>query len=675
MKLPLSAIKKFIDIDLSPNELSKRLTLSGLEVDSFEEVGNDVIFEISLTPNLSHCFSVMGVARELAAALDLKVKYPTISFSEKGDENPVKVTVLDKMGCPRYACRVIRDVRMGPSPEWLQNFLTACDMRPINIIVDITNYVLMEMGHPLHAFDFDTLNEIIVKKAQGDETFLALDGNEYRLTADDLMICDQNRPVAIAGVMGGSDSEVKETTRNILLESAYFHPSTVRKTSKRLGILTEASRRFERGCDPNNVLNALNRATQLIEELANGKVCNGFVDVKENEFPKKVITCRLSRINQLLGTQLSLSEVESLFKRLEMSSKWDGMDVFTVSVPTYRVDIQAEIDLIEEAARIFGYDNIPKKGARFQSSLLPNAPIFDFEREVRNRLLGTGLQEFLTCDLIGPTLLNIVQLSMLQEVKVLNPTSIEQSVLRTSLLPGFLQLVKYNIDHQSFDVSGFEIGRIHFKENDSYREQSMMGVILTGLSRPHHWDRKPKEFDFFDLKGMIENLFQELRTSTPVYKKGAFSVFHPGRQASIFIDDVEVGSFGEIHPAIMRRLDVNQRIYFAEIDLHLLLEKRKPEPKMVPLSVLPSSGRDLTLTLKNEISNDEIIDVIRSLNSNYLEKVSLLDVYKSEKIGNENKNVTFHFVYRDNKKTLAQETVEAEHARIITELESRFCRR
>ncbi len=661
-----------------------------IEFDERMQVGTDLaemygdhVFEIGLTPNLGHCASAMGVSRELFAATDAKLTPPLIYVKEeKGDPIAINtsVDVVDTEKCQRYTCRLIKGVTIGPSPEWLQKRLLACDMRPVNNVVDVTNYVLMEFGHPLHAFDFDEVSgrKIIVRHAVEGELFKTLDDKERILSEEDLLICDQNKPLAIAGVMGGSNSEVKETTRNILLESAYFLPSAIRRTSKRLMLQTEASKRFERGCDPNQLIRVLDRAAMLIQEIAGGTVCEGVIDIKLREFPEKILTCRLSRINATLGTHISVSEVENSLRKLEMACQWDGNDTFTVTVPTYRVDVQAEIDLIEEVARIFGYDNIPKKSPKYGGSQIANPSIFILEREVRQRLLSEGLQEFLTCDLIGPTLLNIVQETLLPEemvVKVLNPTSIEQSILRTSLLPGLLELVKYNYDHQNQDISGFEIGRVHFKEGDDYKEQYVAAFVFTGMQRPRHWDRKPKEVDIFDLKGVIENMLSELAIDNYEFKNTKHTFFHPGRQASINVGGINIGSMGEVHPAIMRRLDVPQRLYFAEIDLHPLIKLRPKKQMYKDLHIYPSSARDLTLTLNDDVAIGDVLQDIKKLPLKYLEDASLIDIYKGEKIGKEHKNVTFRFVYRDNKKTIAQEAVDVEHARIISELESRYSRR
>lgn len=644
------------------------------------EIYGDTIFEISLTPNLNHCSNVIGVARELAAATEKEIAYPDYKVVEESSEtvdSTASVEVKDFIKCPRYACRVIKGIKVGPSPDWLQKKLIACDQRPVNNVVDITNFVLLEMGHPLHAFDYDLIegHTIVVRAAEEGEKFITLDEKERTLTTDDLLICDQNKPVAVAGVMGGANSEVHDGTVNVLLESAYFEATGIRRTSKRLNLQTEASRRFERGADPNQVLIALDRAANLIQEICGGQVCKGVIDVKENEFPAKIVKCRLPRINDVLGTQLGMSEVENIFIRLGFIVEWNGKDTFTLTVPTYRVDINEEIDLVEEVARVYGFDNIPKPHARYSSSRMPHAPIFLFEREVRNRLMSEGLQELLTCDLIGPKILEVIGGPVMPDdnvVKVLNPTSIEQSVLRTSLLPGLLQVAKHNYDNECQNVSGFEIGRIHFRDGDLFKEQSMAGILLMGEKAPQYWDNKDADVDFFDLKGVVETLFNETGVRKFEIRNQKVKHFHPGRQGSLFVEELEVGTIGEVHPAILRRLDLPQKVYYAEIDLHNLFRVRNTEHQYTPIPVYPASDRDLTITLDEATPIQEIIDKLYAVKSRLLEKVYLIDIFRGEKIGEGRKNVTLRFIYRNVKRTVSQEAVDAEHARITSQIESRI---
>lgn len=639
---------------------------------SLKDLYSDSIFEISLTPNLAHCFSVFGIARELSAVAGAPLKQPKFEIKETGNaiEDDIRLTIRDAEACPRYACRMIKDVKVAPSPDWLKTRLEQAGLRSVNNVVDATNYVLLELGHPLHAFDYDQIDgkQVIVRKAEEGEKLTTLDGKERILTKDDLVICDNAKPLALAGVMGGENSEVTEKTQNILLESAYFDPVTIRKTSKRFGIQSDASKRFERGTDPNNIIQALNRAAMLIVQLAGGAISTHFIDATEKEFPEAMISCRLDRVNQLLGLSLSQGELESIFQRLGFQYFWEAQNVLKVCVPTYRVDIKKEIDLIEEVARLYGYDNIPRRNSPYNGSNLAHAPIYLFERKVQDSLIGEGLQEFLTCDLIGPTLINVVQdFSVPSEsvVNVLNPTSVEQSVLRTSLLPGLLQVVKYNYDHQNHHIGGFEIGRVHFKEGTQYKEQSVVAIVLSGKAKTEHWDEKNRDYDFFDLKGIVENLLLELNIDKPVFKNLGLTTFHNGRQASVYVNGLEVGSLGEIHPAILRRLDVPQRILFAEFNLHDLIQIAKPKEKMKSLSIYPSSERDWTVTINRKVPFTDILNFINEASSKYLEKVSLLDIYRNEKLGSDFQNMTFRFIYRDSTKTIEQETVEKEHLNLV----------
>lgn len=650
-----------------------------IEFEDYISEGTDVselygekILDVGLTPNLGHCGSMLGIVRELSAVSHLPIKLPQIQLQETGDpiDTLAKVIVENKDNCPRYTCRVIQDVTIAPSPLWLQKKLIACGLRPINNVVDITNYVLLEMGHPLHAFDLDQLHDhtIIVRDAAQEEKIKTLDDKERTLFVGDILICDAKKPIAIAGVMGGSNSEVSNNTTNILLESAFFKPGTIRKTSKRLGLQTDASKKFERGTDPNGLLGALDRASALIVELAGGRIAKGIIDIKEKEFPERVIQCRVSRTNQFLGTLLSVSEVESIFQSLGFNTNWDGTDSFAVKVPTYRNDIHAEIDLIEEVARIYGYDNIGIHNPKYLSSNLPNTPIFEFERTVRSHLLSEGLQEFLNCDLIGPSIIEKVKEGLMPDeasVKVLNPVSVEQSVLRTSLMPGLLSLAKYNWDHQNQDINGFEVGRIHFRKGEHFKEQAMVGIILSGRNRPHHWDVKPREVDFYDLKGVVENLLIELRVPGYTFSSQMLGGFHGGRQTSVFVNGLELGSLGEVHPEILRRLDMPQRILYAELNLHDLMQIRQRDLKMQDIPIYPASERDWTISLQPKQPVKCVVDTLSSFSSPCLEQFSIIDLYCGDKGINDYKNVTFRFIYRDKEKTISQEKVDSEHARMM----------
>ncbi len=632
---------------------------------------SDTIFEISLTPNLGHCMSIYGIARELSAILNLPLKQPDSCVQETGNpiEQTVRVSLVDKRQCLRYSCRLIHDIQVGPSPEWLKNRLESAGVRSINTIVDIGNYVMLELGQPLHLFDADKIdqNHLIITSQTQFSSLETLDQVTREIPPESLLICDPSKPLAFAGIMGGSSSAVTEQTRSILIEAAVFTPQSIRKTSKLLGLRTDSSQRFEKGIDPNATVAALNRAAFLVQQLAGGTVAKGIIDDKAHEFEPKKITCRVNRANQILGTQLSLSEIEEIFKRLGFAIVSEEAQSFTLAVPTFRNDITREIDLIEEIARIYGYNNIPRCPPRHTASTILPAPMYMMEKRARERLIAEGLQECVTCDLISPEQAEMGMENALSKqslISVLSPSSIDQSVLRTSLLPGLLHVVKYNRDHSNDHLSLFEIGRIHFKEGDAFKEFSTAAVILTGRASPYHWDPKPREVDFFDLKGIIENFLMGFHIGTVEFPPSHLHSFHPGRQASIKAGHQTIGVLGEVHPNHIQKLDIGQKVYFAEINLHDVLQLMPKQSQEAAINPFPGSERDWTVTVPDEAPIAKLLSIIEKIRSPLLEKVYLLDLYKSEQIGQDKKNVTFRFLYRDQKKTIAFETVEKEHERL-----------
>ena len=487
MKIPLSWLKEYLDLKLSPEQISSVLTLAGLEVDEVEPV-----LEISLTPNLGHCMSVLGVARELSAHLDLKVKTPPAELEEDSKlhiRDLIDVEVQDKENCRRYSCRAIFGVKVGPSPAWLKERLESVGIRSINNIVDCGNYVMHECGQPLHIYDYDKIadKKIILSSTLPYTKIDALDEKTYNIIGA-LTIADSKGPIGIAGMLGGGPSSVSDTTKNILIESALFAPINIRKTAKRLGIRTDGSQRFEKGTDPEMVVPALNRVTSLIAEIAGGRVAKGFIDQVHRPHHPKEILCRTARTNQILGTNLSQNEVVTCLKRLDIRLVKEAGENLYFTPPSYRNDLAEEIDLIEEVARVYGYGNIPQKAPSYTSSTLPHEPIYLFENAARAQLLSESLSECLTCDLISPEQAAIAPDH--HPIAVLHPRSLDQSVLRTSLLPGLLQVVKYNLDHQNNDFNGFEVGRVHIKIEDTCFEPSMAALILTGHTAPHHFSPK-----------------------------------------------------------------------------------------------------------------------------------------------------------------------------------------
>jgi len=642
--------------------------------DSFEEGADiakllsDPIFEISLTPNLGHCQSALGVARELAAALNVPLKAPRIEIADQDSSLDISVEAEE---CARYSAKKVTGIEVKDSPFWLKKKLEESGIRSINAVIDITNYISLLFGQPMHAFDFDMIEgkKISVKLTEKKGPFLCLDDKERVLPEGALVICDAKNPIAIAGIMGGKNSAVTEKTQNVLLESAYFDSKAVRRTSSKIALRTESSMRFEKGIDPNFTPLALEYAAKLLVEICGGTAHAKSFDHKTSEFSPRKIKCRKERTNQILGTNLSGSEIESICKRLGFSVRSE-----TVTVPFYRHDIHAEIDLIEEVARIYGYNNIEKTPAHYTSSDLPHNEVFLFEREIRKRCISMGLTEWLTPDLISPALASITAELSLQKkdmAKVLHAKSEDHSILRASLLPSLLQTIKHNTSHRTSDMQAFEIGRIHFLKESACIEQTVLGIVMTGKSSQHHWGEKPADVDFFDLKGHLENLFHSQRLEKSAYNKSDHPSFHTLRQADILIKELDIGAIGEIHPAILEKFDIKQRVLYAEVNLSSLLKLIKHGPKMEALPVYPSSERDWTVSLKDDLSFSEIEKALSSINSKLLEKASLLDVFTSEKLG-DSKNVTLRFIYRDSQKTLSYDEVEKEHQKLTFQIEQKL---
>jgi len=651
-----------------------------LELDEKIKLGEDLstlfadpTFEISLTPNLSRCLCALGIAKEISAVTKAKVKLPKILIKEsKGDKvkDNVKVTVEDTDICPRYSCRLIKNIKMNTTPDWLKRRLLSSGMRPLHIIVDIMNYVMLETNQPMHAFDFDKIDKktIYVRKNEKEIPFFGLDGEERTIPEGSVVIADEKKILALGGILGGATSAVDENTKNILLESAFFDPVAVRKACKKLNLSTESSIRFERKSDPNGTLFALDRAATLIQELCGGEIAEGHLDQKKQTFKPLTLECRTDRTNKLLGTQLSQNEIDDIFKRLEFHTKRKDENTLFVEVPTFRNDISREIDLIEEVARIYGYNNIEKKKPLYRSSPSSENLIYHFEQKVKQILMKQQLQEFLTCDLIGPHLtksLHGFHPSLM--IDVLHSKSIEQSILRPTLLASFLEVIRNNADFSTHNIRGFETSRVHSKKDDQYIEQLMASIIMTGSFLPPHWSSKEKEVDYYDIKGIVENILKELGIEKYEFKTSSFPNFHPQRQAQLFVGKAEIGVVGEIHPTTLEYFDIKKRVFFSELNLELLLEMSRKEIKVKPLSAFPSSERDWTFTLPHKQELEPILEKIQSIKSPRLEKVKVLDLYIDPKKP-DTKNITLRFVYRDNKKTLSFEEVEKEHNKILNKL-------
>ncbi|MCH9632732.1 MAG: Phenylalanine--tRNA ligase beta subunit [Chlamydiae bacterium] len=669
---------------LSPEELGFDEKSEGIiELTGEFEIGSslkalfeDEILEISFTPNLGHAMSHLGIARETACHFELpyqvKELAPIKASNFKTDDH-FKVKINDNEHCPIYGCRLIKNIKIGPSPVWLKSRLEACGLKSINNVVDATNYILHEIGQPLHAFDADLIagSQINIEQSKKELTIETLDGVERKIPKGTLLISDIEKPIALAGIIGGANSQVSEKTTHILLEAAHFTPRLIRKVSKNIGLYTEASKHFERGVDPSMVSTALDRATALILESSSGDASVENYITAFDPIVEKVLSCRCSQINKLLGTQISTEEITKIFKRLEFTINKVNEDLIELKVPTYRNDINLEVDLIEEVARVYGLDKIHTQSAPYSFSELEDGPHYQLEQKLHPLLQQAGLQEVITCDLISPEM-NQLQENSDKCIAALNYMSKEQSILRTSLLSNHLQILKHNQDHQNLNIHVYEMGKTYLKKGDCFEEEEKLALTLTGRNTPYHWTAKDDKLDFFHLKGIIENLLAPLHTSSIQYSKSDLNTFHPGIQAQITIDNVVIGSFGEIHPSILRKVGLKQPVFFAEILLSPLIPISLKPLELKPIAQFPASERDWTFTCLDELEIGHLIQAITSISSRLLKDVFLLDLYQSEKIGVDKKNVTLRFVYRNDKKTISFEAVEIEHARITSDVQEKM---
>jgi phenylalanyl-tRNA synthetase beta chain len=623
---------------------------------------NEVIIEIGITPNRPDCLSVLGVAREVAAIIGTEIKYPDYGVMEEGEHigNLAAVEVHDPDGCPRYSCRLVKDVKITTSPDWLKTKVEASGIRSINNIVDITNFILLELGQPLHAFDYDLIGggKIVVRPAKERESIRTLDGVDRPLTKEDLVICDAETPIAIAGVMGGVNTEVSESTRNILVESAYFNPVRVRRTSKRTNLRSESSYRFERGVDPNGVVKALDRASELIRELAGGKVARGKIDVYPSPIQPKEVNLSIKRVNSILGTALEPQKVKQLIEGLGIETLKVKDGEMTFRIPTYRVDLTRDVDLIEEVARHYGYNNI--------SATLPVVPMMPdglkrekiSENKAKEILVSFGFLEVIHYSFEDPEFLSLFDETA--PLRILNPLTNEGSAMKTNLISGIIKNVVLNLNRQAQDIRIFEVGKVYIpRENGLPKEIRKIAGAAAGGRQPELWDKE--EFDFFDLKGVLERVLEAFFVSNKVGFEEASQVrfLHPGKSAKIMIGNEEAGYLGELHPDFREKLEVSKRVYLFEFDLEKLsASENYTKKKFTALPKFPSVRRDIALIVDEDVPVGEILKEIRKIESELIEEVSVFDVFKGGSVQKGKKSVAVSLILRALDRTLTDLEVD-----------------
>ena len=642
---------------------------------------NDVVLELNVTPNRADALSHLGVAREVATLLGKPLKLPTVTLKESTEIVDFVIRIEDSTRCLRYAARVIEGVKVGPSPKWLQDRLKAVGVRSINNLVDVTNYVLFETGQPLHAFDLDKLagGQIVVRTAKPNERIKTLDDKDRELHAEDLLICDRDSAQVIAGVMGGAHSEVTNATTNVLLECATFLPSSVRRSAKRHALHTESSHRFERGTDISNVPNVLDRAAQLIAELGQGTVLKGRIDEYPNPKAPAQVTLRVARVNEVLGTQIPASECHRILTALGFQRVSGTDDVVTYSVPQVRVDVSIEEDLIEEIARVYGYDAIPMSLPRGLSGLEAERPLANVERRIRQSMAGQGFDEVVNFSFVGKAELEAFGAAE-GAITVSNPIAADQSVMRTTLLPSLVANVTRSARHQAQGVRFYEYART-YRPNPAGGKGSAPAAVETAhvagavwgvRDGEKSWANKDIAADFYDAKAAVESLLESLHIDGVTFAAFESPWFHPRASAQVLRGKTVLGVIGELHPRAMKKLDAPAGVFLFQLDLKPLVAAAKLVPQAASLSKFPSVQRDLAVVVEQPVASDSVRSVILEVGKPLVRDALVFDVYTGPQLGEGKKNLAYALTYAADDRTLTDAEVTAAHQRIVAEVSKRL---
>jgi phenylalanyl-tRNA synthetase beta chain len=643
---------------------------------------SDPVLEIDLTPNRADCLSMIGVAREAAAIQRTRLTAPNANLKDPDDHirRMTSVTIHAPDHCPRYVARVIEGVVVKPSPFWLQDRLLSVGLRPINNIVDVTNFVMLECGQPLHAFDLDCLaeNRIVVRTASQGEMFVSLDQKERELDHEMLMICDGAKPVAIAGVMGGLNSEIRSDTRRVLIESACFDPLSVRKTSKKLGLGTDASRRFERGVDPAGTVAAADRAAALMEKVSGGRVVSGVIDAHPRPWTPKTIGLSVRRTHQLLGTRVPKKKIAQMLCSIGFQAdSAPRRDELRITVPSFRVDVSRPEDLIEEVARLSGFDTIPTTFPRLPAGKRPPADRQELRQQIKTALTGLGFTEVITYSFVHGLSCDRLMLPAddprRQTVAVLNPLAEDQSVMRSSLVPGLLETLRFNLAQQTRRLKIFEIGKIFLQlpDADLPEEPEMIAGLWSGPRYPLSWHAKDTPCDFYDLKGAVEGLLGALKLqAVEVVQTPDAQCFYtrPGHSGRILAGGREIGIIGELNAKIRTTFDLRQTAFLFEVELEALEAQLSETRYQMRTLKFPAVARDITLIVDRSLEAQAVLTAVNSMNLDLLESIQLFDVFSGGPIPADKRSLSFRLTYRSPEKTLEDSEVNERHQLVTDRL-------
>lgn len=674
MKAPLSWLKEWVSVRAGAGEIAKRLTFAGLEVEGLQDVEGEPVLEVNVTPNRGDCLSIKGLAREISALYGVPLKSPVKKpIPKTGSKSPIGISIARPKSCPRYALAVIEGVRVGPSPEWLVRRLTQTGVRSVNNVVDVTNFILMELGQPLHAFDAAKIRgrKIIVRNAKAGEVLKTLDGLDRKLEAEDLVIADAEGPVALAGVMGGADSEVDSSTTSVALECAFFDPTVVRRSARTLGIQSESSYRFERRVDPEGIPAALHRAVELVVQVSGGKL-QAITDLYKEKQPSVRIKFRPSEVGAILGGEWKDSEIRSTLTRLGFAVKGGGKD-WHVAVPSRRGDVTRTVDLVEEVARLQGLERIPEKFPALKAPL-PGGTDLSGERLIKSLLTDLGLQETIHLSFVSPELVG--EIAGGDGPMLANPLSREDAMLRPSLLPSLLSAAAFHSRHKMETFRAFELRKVFMQAGGgNVVERKQLAGMLMGGRLHGHWSDGVRGTDFFDVKALVEAVLSALGLEARFLKGNPPVPFlHPGQQARVLLggkDGGDLGVLGEVHPDVLAKFGLKKSAYVFELDGELLFRAGLKAPRFREYARTPAVERDMAVILGEDVEAGAVLDWIRRTDP-VIAEAKVFDLYRGGQIPQGKKSLAFSIRMSRPDRTLVDEEVNEVFQRVVERVKTEF---
>ena len=636
---------------------------------------DDTIFELEITPNRPDCLSHIGIAREVAAYYKRKVKYPKYEMDEviEPASSHIHIDIEDKERCKRYCTRVLKGVKIQESPEWLKKRLRSIGLRPINNIVDITNFVMFEYNHPMHAFDLDKIdgNKIIVREAKAGEKIITLDEEERELNNGELVIADEKKPVAIAGIMGGLNTKVDEETTDVLLEVAYFTPENIRKTSKSLGLSSDSSYRFERGIDRENSIEVIDRASRLMKEIAGGEILSGVVEKYVEKYEKIELTLDIDKLNKFVGKDISVETVGEILRNLGLEIKALVGKILTVCPPSYRSDLVRTADLYEEVIRMYGFENIEDVMPEANIKAGVKDPETEAVDKVKLVLKELGLQEVINYSFIPSDGLSKLKMNV-ETMEIKNPINEDLAVMRPTLIYGLLSNIRDNFNRNQFDLKFFEVSRTFTPNEELAKEEVKIAMAVSGRAEKDLWNSKPEAYDFFDIKGYVEGFLEYMGINRFQLSRANNPTFHPGRSAEIRMGKDVIGSFGEIHPDVAEAMDIKkERAYVAELDLAKILKYGKSKIKYERIVKFPAVTRDLAILLDEDVLLGNMLGDIKK-SSKIIESVELFDVYQGDKVESGKKSAAISVVMRKPSGTLEEKEITEGVDKILQTIRKKY---